>query len=75
IIMLIDIYGIVPTVTSFIANMIIVWFVFLNSDHIIRILGNAGSKAISKVASLILASIGVMMVRKGIMDIIALQAR
>ncbi|MDH5662709.1 MAG: MarC family protein, partial [Elusimicrobiota bacterium] len=27
IIMLIDIYGIVPTITSFIANMIIVWFV------------------------------------------------
>ena len=75
IIMLIDIYGIVPTITSFIANMIIVWFVFLNSDYIIRILGDAGSKAISKVASLILASIGVMMVRKGIMDIIALQAR
>jgi multiple antibiotic resistance protein len=75
IIMLIDIYGIVPTITSFIANMIIVWFVFVNSDYIIKILGDAGSKAISKVASLILASIGVMMVRRGIMDIIALEAR
>jgi len=72
IIMLIDIYGIVPTITSFIANMIIVWFVFVHSDYIIRILGNAGSKAISKVASLILASIGVMMIRKGIIDIIKL---
>ena len=72
IIMLIDIYGIVPTITSFIANMIIVWFVFVNADHIIRILGDAGSKAISKVASLILASIGVMMIRKGIIDIIKL---
>jgi multiple antibiotic resistance protein len=70
IIMLIDIYGIIPTVTSFIINMVVVWFVFINSDHILRILGNAGSKAISKVASLILASIGVMMIRKGIMDII-----
>lgn len=72
IIMLIDIYGIVPTITSFIANMIIVWFVFVHSDYIMRILGNAGSKAISKVASLILASIGVMMIRKGIIDIIKL---
>jgi multiple antibiotic resistance protein len=72
IIILIDIYGIVPTITSFIANMVIVWFVFVNSAYIIRILGDAGSKAISKVASLILASIGVMMVRKGIMDIIKL---
>jgi len=72
IIMLIDIYGIIPTVTSFIINMVVVWFVFINSDHILRILGNAGSKAISKVASLILASIGVMMIRKGIMDIIKL---
>lgn len=75
IIMLIDIYGIVPTITSFMANMIIVWLVFVNSDYIMRILGDAGSKAISKVASLILASIGVMMVRRGIMDIIALEAR
>lgn len=75
IIMLIDIYGIVPTITSFIANMIIVWFVFVNSDYIMRILGDAGSKATSKVASLILASIGVMMVRRGIMDIIALGVR
>ncbi|MFB0526623.1 MAG: MarC family protein [bacterium] len=72
IIMLIDIYGIIPTITSFIVNMMVVWFVFVNSDYIIRILGNAGSKAISKVTSLILASIGVMMVRKGIIDIIKL---
>jgi len=70
IIMLIDIYGIIPTVTSFVVNMVIVWFVLVNSDYIIRVLGNAGSKAISKVASLILASIGVMMIRKGVMDII-----
>jgi multiple antibiotic resistance protein len=72
IIMLIDIYGIIPTITSFIVNMVIVWLAFVSSDHILRILGEAGSKAISKVASLILASIGVMMVRKGIMDIIKL---
>jgi len=75
IIMLIDIYGIVPTIASFIVNMVIVWLVFVNSDHIIRILGNAGSKAISKVASLILASIGVMMVRRGIIDIIKTEIR
>ncbi len=75
IIMLIDIYGIIPTVTSFVVNMVIVWFVFVNSDHIMGILGNAGSKAISKVASLILASIGVMMIRKGVMDIIKLGIR
>jgi len=70
IIMLIDIYGIIPTITSFILNMAIVWVAFRNSDYILRFLGDAGSKAISKVASLILASIGVMMVRKGMMDII-----
>jgi len=75
IIMLIDIYGIIPTITSFIVNMVIVWLAFVNSDHILRTLGEAGSKAISKVASLILASIGVMMVRKGIMDIIRLGIR
>lgn len=39
-----------------------------------RILGKAGSKAVSKVASLLLAAMAVMMVRKGLMGLIAADA-
>ncbi|MBH0189541.1 MAG: hypothetical protein HP493_12105 [Nitrospira sp.] len=41
------------------------------SGSINRILGRAGTRTISKLSSLILAAIGVMMVRKGIMLLIA----
>jgi multiple antibiotic resistance protein len=45
--------------------------VFLLADGIIHVLGRAGTRTISKLASLILAAIGVMMVRKGVMILIA----
>jgi multiple antibiotic resistance protein len=40
--------------------------VFHFAQAINRILGNAGTKTASKIASLLLAAIAVMMVRKGI---------
>ena len=64
-------YGTGPTVTAIVFNIAIVGIVFLLADTIIRVLGRAGTRTISKLASLILAAIGVMMVRKGIMLLIA----
>ncbi len=64
-------YGTVPTVAAIVFNIAIVGIVFLLADTIIRVLGRAGTRTISKLASLILAAIGVMMVRKGIMLLIA----
>jgi len=71
IIILLDSYGVFITVSSFVANLIITWIVFSYSDSISRFLGKAGSKAISKIASLLLAAIAVMMIRKGVIDTIA----
>lgn len=71
IIILLDSYGIFMTVSSFMANLIITWVVFSYSDNISRFLGKAGSKAISKIASLLLAAIAVMMIRKGVVDTMA----
>ena len=68
IIILLDSYGVFITVSSFVVNLIITWVVFSYSDAISRFLGKAGSKAISKIASLLLAAIAVMMIRKGIVD-------
>ena len=42
---------------------VVLWF----STAIIKVIGSTGAKAVSKLASLLLAAIGVMMVRKGIM--------
>ena len=64
-------YGTGPTVAAIVFNIAIVGIVFLLADVIIRVLGRAGTRTISKLASLILAAIGVMMVRKGIMLLIA----
>ncbi len=68
IIVTVDTYGYIPTVTSLVVNLIIVWIVFLKSNFIYRLMGEGGSKAFAKVASLLLAAIAVMMIRRGFMD-------
>ncbi|MBI2472371.1 MAG: MarC family protein [Planctomycetes bacterium] len=68
IIVTVDTFGYIPTVTSLVVNLIIVWIVFLKSNFIYRLMGDGGSKAFAKVASLLLAAIAVMMVRRGFMD-------
>lgn len=70
ILILVDSYGILWTITSIILNLIIVWIVFRNADRVLRIMGKAGSRAVAKVASLFLAAIAVMMIRVGITEIL-----
>lgn len=70
IIILLDSYGPFYTVVSFVINLVIVWITFLYADVISKFLGKAGSKAFSKIASLLLAAIAVMMIRKGLVDTI-----
>lgn len=69
-IMMVDTYGYIPTMVSLVINLLIVWLVFMNSNFIYRLMGEGGSKAFAKVASLLLASIAVMMIRRGVMDVI-----
>jgi multiple antibiotic resistance protein len=63
-------YGILPTTLALLTNILIVGVVFLLASPIERFLGQAGSKTVSKVASLFLASIAVMLIRRGIFEII-----
>lgn len=72
IIILLDSYGLYITVFSFVINLMITWIFFYYATAISNFLGKAGSKAFSKIASLLLAAIAVMMMRKGIIDTIAL---
>lgn len=71
ILVMVDHYGIAPTVMSFIINLIIVCFLLRFSAKILKVFGSGGIMAISKIMALLLASIAVMMIRLGIENIIA----
>lgn len=59
---------------SFALNIVIAWMVFMLSGWFVRVLGQGGIKAVSKVFSLLLAAIAVTMIidgldRLGVLDI------
>ena len=64
--MLVDVYGWAATLVAVIVNVGLAGLVLMGSDLLTRLLGRTGSRVVSKVASLILAAIAVMMVRKGL---------
>ncbi len=68
--MMVDIYGFIPTFVSIILNMLIVLLVLKNADKVVRILGKGGTRAFSKVIDILLTAIAVMMIRKGILEIL-----
>lgn len=71
IILLADQYGVLPTVASIFANLLLAGAVLWFSDGMTRALGRNGIRIASKVANLILAAIGVHMVRLGVERVIA----
>ncbi|MFH1782551.1 MAG: MarC family protein [Candidatus Omnitrophota bacterium] len=70
--MIIPSYGIYATLISIVANVLIAGLVFLFSENLIKVFGEAGTKALSKIMSLLLAAIAVMMIRKGLFLILGL---
>jgi len=69
--MLVSVHGLAVTLVAVFLNIAIVGIVFIFSGTLMRLLGQAGSRALSKVMMLLLASIGVMMVRRGIIEIMS----
>jgi multiple antibiotic resistance protein len=65
VLIIVDIYGYVAAVISLSINLVLVWLVLRNSLRITRLMGEAGSKAVSKVAALFMAAIAIMMIRVG----------
>jgi multiple antibiotic resistance protein len=61
-------YGLFATIISIIVNILIAGGIFRLSNILIKALGEAGSKALSKITSLLLAAIAVMLMRKGLMQ-------
>jgi len=64
--LLVESHGLYLTLASVLANILLVGFVFIQSLSLMSFLGKAGSRALSKVMSLLLAAIAVMIIRKGL---------
>jgi len=70
IIILVDSYGYLITLLSLVANLALVWLVFRQARWIVKVLGQSGTKAVAKVASLFLAAIAVSLIRAGVANIL-----
>lgn len=70
-IVLADAYGKWMTATAALANIALAGIAFRFADFITHWLGRNGTRSASKIASLLLAAIAVMLVRKGIVQAIA----
>ncbi len=70
--MMVDQHGLASTLTAVFLNIILAGIVFNFSDQVIKIFGQAGSRALSKVMALLLAAIAIMMIRKGIVQVITI---
>ncbi len=63
-------HGVVPTALAVLANILVAGTIFLFAEQIRKVLGRAGSKTFAKIANLLLASIAVMIIRKGFVLIV-----
>jgi multiple antibiotic resistance protein len=63
-------YGLFATMISLLTNILVAGLILRGSDILTRVLGEAGSKALSKIMSLLLAAIAVMLMRKGFGELI-----
>ena len=59
-------YGLFATMISLLTNILVAGLILRGSVILARVLGEAGSKALSKITSLLLAAIAVMLMRKGV---------
>ena len=64
--MMLDSFGITYTFVSLLINMFIVWITLIKADSIMKLMGAGGTRAFSKIMYILLAAIGVMMVRRGL---------
>ena len=65
-IVLVDLYGPSVTVVALLANLAVCWALLANVVRLERILGRTGARAVSKIISLLLAAIGVHLIREGL---------
>lgn len=69
---MLDSYGTTPTFVSLVLNMLFVWITLIKADYLMKLFGAAGTRAFSKIMFILLAAIGVMMIRRGITGVLGL---
>jgi len=62
-------YGYLPVILSLIINLLLVFLIFSQSEHIEKITGIDGLKGIGKIISLLLAAIAIKLIRTGLFNI------
>jgi multiple antibiotic resistance protein len=67
---LIEKYPIYMVIVAFIVNLAIVWLLISQINRVMRFLGQAGAKVISKIIGLFLAAIAVKMISQGVLEIL-----
>ncbi len=65
-----DSYGMPATLAAILINMVIVLVSLAKSDFFMKLIGPGGLRAVAKIMYILLASIGVMMVRRGVLALI-----
>lgn len=66
----VDSFGLVESVVAFVLNMALAWLVLSKSDWLTKLMGRGGSRGVAKVMSLLMAAIGVTMIRRGLQALI-----
>jgi len=64
--MMMNSFGVIPTLVSLVLNMFFVWITLVKTDTIMKVIGPSGIRAFSKIMYILLAAIAVMMIRHGI---------
>lgn len=70
-IIMVDSYGLMPTFVAVLVNMLIVWVTLDKADLLLGVFGQQGLRAMAKIMYILLAAIGIMMIRRGILSTIA----
>ena len=63
-------YGPVLTLASLLLNIGIVWVTFMTAKQVVKVIGEQGAAVISKVSSLLLAAIAVLLIRRGLKELL-----
>lgn len=64
--MMLNSFGLIPTLVALVLNMFFVWITLVKTDTIMKVIGPSGIRAFSKIIYILLAAIAVMMIRHGI---------
>jgi len=64
--MMMNSFGVMPTLVALVLNMFFVWITLAKTDTIMKVIGPSGIRALSKIMYILLAAIAAMMIRLGI---------